>query len=160
MYVKIEQVEKNAAADGVVPPAPQEGGAPGNGQGAGAQFSAGLSSIGENLGQSGTPYHYQPRVTKERHCLCDIPLWVKIPEPKTECRWLGLGRSSFYRLIDLGVLIQLPVKGLKEGNAIFGPSICDARFGCRCGLQGPLDVLRRQAATARGRTGPGTTKQG
>jgi hypothetical protein len=78
-------------------------------------------------------------------CTYGIPLNVDIPRPGMLCPWLNKGRKFFYAMIRKDELIQLPVKGAKKGPGdVFGPSVCDAKFGCICLWRPVLEDLRKQ----------------
>ena len=77
-----------------------------------------------------------------RRCRWGIEKEVRIPGNGQKCPWLLIGRSSYYRLIDSMVLIQLQVKGIHPKATVFGPSVCDAKFGCTCGWKIYLDEWR------------------
>lgn len=81
--------------------------------------------------------------TEELKCRQGIPLAVPLPKDKDLCQFLGERRKSFYRLLDSGVLFRHRTKGLKEGvTTVYGPSVCDAKYGCRCGYRHRLKELR------------------
>jgi hypothetical protein len=82
----------------------------------------------------------------EPRCCQGIPLSVPIPVGDDLCPWLGERRGSFYRLLDQQTLFRQKTTGLKEGVAsVYGPSVCDAKYGCRCGHRKNLEWLRSQA---------------
>ena len=78
-------------------------------------------------------------------CTYHIPLNVPIPRAGESCPYLRRGKRFFHDRIDDGVLIQLRIKGSKKGTGdVFGPSVCDAKFGCDCPLREKLEALRKQ----------------
>jgi hypothetical protein len=78
-------------------------------------------------------------------CRYQIPLNVPIPRAGESCPYLRKGRKFFRARIKDGVLIQLPIKGSKKGTGdVFGPSVCDAKFGCDCPLRVKLEELRKK----------------
>jgi hypothetical protein len=82
--------------------------------------------------------------SEEPRCRQGIPLAVKITKEKELCPWLGEGKASFYDLIRDGILFQFHTKGLKEGvSSVYGPSLCDAKYGCSCGHRYNLERLRK-----------------
>lgn len=84
--------------------------------------------------------------TEEPKCRHGIPLAVAIPRGDNLCPFLGERRGSFYRLINDGVLIKLRTRGLREGvSSVYGPSVCDAKYGCRCGHRHNLERLRHES---------------
>lgn len=88
-------------------------------------------------------------ITEEFKCQQGIPLSVEIPEGSDFCPYLGERRGSFYDLLKKQVLFRLKTRGLKEGTAsVYGPSVCDAKYGCRCGYRHRLVELRSEAAKA------------
>ena len=90
-----------------------------------------------------------PRVLQlespEGKCQFGISLNHQIPAEGSQCPWLNIGRKSYRRLIRKGVLIRLPITGIKKQKAeVYGPSVCDAKFGCVCPLKSALEILRQK----------------
>ncbi len=76
-------------------------------------------------------------------CRYRIPLNLKIPPPKALCPFLNKSRKHFYVQIKRGVYLQCWEAGARQGPGdVFGPSVCDAKFGCDCGLRPLLEKLR------------------
>jgi hypothetical protein len=83
-------------------------------------------------------------LTDECKCLQGIPLALPIPtKPGELCPYLGEGRGSIYDLIKQRIIFRFKTRGLKEGaSSVYGPSVCDAKYGCRCGYRHRLAELR------------------
>jgi hypothetical protein len=78
----------------------------------------------------------------EPQCVYHIPLSLKIPR-EGRCPILNKGRNHFYRQVRKQIYLQLPLAGARQGPGdVFGPSVCDAKFGCICGLRPALEQIR------------------
>lgn len=77
-------------------------------------------------------------------CLFGIPKIVLIPKSGEICPHTLMGRSSFYRLCKIRRFIKLPLEGVRLTAKVFGPSVCDAQYGCQCPQRVALMALRKK----------------
>jgi hypothetical protein len=77
-------------------------------------------------------------------CLFGIPTRLPIPKPGETCPHTHVKRTTFYRLIESDRFIKLTLLGVKAPAEVYGPSVCDAQFGCRCAQRDALMALRRK----------------
>jgi hypothetical protein len=88
--------------------------------------------------------------SQQQQCVYGIPLIVKIPRRGEMCAILNKGRAYFQRRIRKWIFIPLPSPGSKKGSGeVFGPSVCDAKFGCVCALRARLEELRKNRCRGR-----------
>jgi hypothetical protein len=77
-------------------------------------------------------------------CLFGIPTRVAIPKERATCPYTHLKRTTYYRLSDSRQFIKLKLKGVRSPAEVYGPSVCDALFGCRCAQRDALMALRKK----------------
>jgi hypothetical protein len=78
-------------------------------------------------------------------CVYGIELVMKIPGRGQSCPLLHRGPGFFRRRIKRKIFIPLPLAGSKKGSGdVFGPSVCEAKFGCVCALRVQLEELRKK----------------
>jgi hypothetical protein len=78
-------------------------------------------------------------------CIHEVPPEVPVPTRGQKCPWLRVGRTRYFHLIKIGVLLKCTVKGIKRGKGfVFGCSVCQAKWGCTCGYYQVLQESRKR----------------
>jgi hypothetical protein len=82
--------------------------------------------------------------TEDLKCQHGIPLAVRLPKAGTKCEYLNAARGSIYKLARKGELFLLRSEGFKC-TSVYGPSICEFRYGgCTCGYRHELEHRRQE----------------